>query len=98
VGHLLALSAVTKDLVGIVFSEKIGTKEIAQFSVFRGSRLIGQGLQVVSKYAVIIGVVRDNEVLQHIFDPDFKIREGDTLLVLGDPSNLHILEEEAEAT
>ena len=32
VGHLLALSAVTKDLVGVVYSEKTGTKEIAEFS------------------------------------------------------------------
>jgi len=31
VGHLLALSAVTRDLVGVVFSKKIGTKEIAEF-------------------------------------------------------------------
>lgn len=32
VGHLLALSAVTQDLVGIVFSERVGTKEIAHSS------------------------------------------------------------------
>ena len=32
IGHLLALSAATKDLVGIVFSEEIGTKEIARFT------------------------------------------------------------------
>jgi ribosomal protein L14 len=39
VGHLLALSAVTKDLVVVVFSEKIGTKEIAQLSIFEKSIL-----------------------------------------------------------
>ena len=97
VGHLLALSAVTKDLVGVVFSEKVGTKEIAEFSVFKSSPLIGKGLQEVAKLAVIIGVVRGDEVLQNIFEPVFKLQEGDTLLVLGDPGKLQILEGEAKA-
>jgi K+/H+ antiporter YhaU regulatory subunit KhtT len=46
---------------------------------------------------VIIGVVRGDDVLQNIFDPGFTLREGDTLLVLGDPSKLQILEGEAKA-
>jgi voltage-gated potassium channel len=98
VGHLLALSAVTKDIVGVVFSEKIGTKEIAEFSIFKSSPLIGKSLQEVAKLAVIIGVVRQETVLQNIFDPSFRLMEGDTLLVFGDPSNLQQLEKEAEAT
>jgi voltage-gated potassium channel len=97
VGHLLALSAVTKDLVGVVFSEKVGTKEIAEFSLFKSSPLIGKGLQEVARLAVIIGVVRGDDVLQNIFDPGFTLKEGDTLLVLGDPSKLQILEGEAKA-
>jgi len=98
VGHLLALSAVTKDLVGVVFSEKIGTKEIAEFSIFKSSPLIEKGLQEVGALAAIIGVIRDGNVVQNIFTPGFTLREGDTLLVLGDPSNLQKLEEEAHAT
>lgn len=97
VGHLLALSAITKDLVGIVFSEKIGTKEIAQFTVFKSSVLVGKGMQEVAKLAMVIGVVRDEAVVKNIFDPEFRLKEGDTVLVLGDPSNLHALEEEARA-
>jgi voltage-gated potassium channel len=97
VGHLLALSAVTKDLVGVVFSEKIGTKEIAQFSVFRSSPLIGKGLKEIAKLATVIGVVRGDQVEQSIFETGFTIREDDTILVLGDPSNLLTLEEEAKA-
>jgi voltage-gated potassium channel len=98
VGHMLALSAVTKDLVGVVFSEKIGTKEIAQFSIFKKSPLISKGLQEVSKLAVIIGVVRDDRVLRdEIYRADFQLKESDTLLVLGDPANLLTLEEEAKA-
>jgi voltage-gated potassium channel len=96
-GHLLAISAVTKDLVGVVFSEKIGTKEIAQFSVFKASPLIGKPMQEVAKLALIIGVVRADSVAQDIFDPAFRIKEGDTILVLGDPANLLELEEEAHA-
>jgi Trk K+ transport system NAD-binding subunit len=97
VGHMLALSAVTKDLVGVVFSEQIGTKETAQFSIFKRSPLIGKGLQEVSKLAAIIGVVRDNQVIRDIYGADFTLKEADTLLVLGDPANLLKLEEEAKA-
>ncbi|MGA2663589.1 MAG: NAD-binding protein [Nitrososphaerales archaeon] len=98
VGHLLALSAVTKDLVGVVFSEEIGTKEIARFTVFKSSELIGKGMQEVSKLAMVIGVVRGAAVVQNIFEPDFRLKEGDTILVLGDPGNLETLEKEARAT
>ncbi|MGD0995299.1 MAG: NAD-binding protein [Candidatus Bathyarchaeia archaeon] len=97
VGHLLALSAVTKDLVGVVFSEKIGTQEIAEFSIFKASKLVGKGLQEISKFATVIGVVRDTKVVTNIFDPSFRLKENDTLLVLGDPANLLTLEEEAKA-
>lgn len=97
VGHLLALSAVTKDLVGVVFSEKIGTKEIAQFSIFKSSPLIGKGLEEVSRYANVIGVVRGNAVVENIFAQSFTLQQNDTLLVLGDPSNLEHLEQTAEA-
>jgi Trk K+ transport system NAD-binding subunit len=97
VGHLLALSAVTKDLVGVVFSEKNRTKEIAQFSIFKSSPLTGRGLQEVSKYATVIGVVREDLVIKDTYQPSFTLRENDTLLVLGDPVNLLKLEEEARA-
>jgi len=98
VGHLLALSAVTKDIVGVVFSEKIGTKELAEFSIFKSSPLIGKGLADIADLAVVVGVIRREQVLQHLYDPNFRLEEGDTLLVLGDPSKLQLLEKEAEAT
>jgi voltage-gated potassium channel len=97
VGHLLALSAVTSDLVGIVFSEKVGTKEIAQFSVFKSSKLVGKKLPELTKLAHVIGLVRGGELIQNVFDPNLSIKEDDTLLVFGDPAGLHELEEEAEA-
>ncbi len=97
VGHLLALSAVTRDLVGIVFSEKVGTKEIAQFSVFKSSKLIGKQLQDVAGLAHVIGLVRNQELIQNVFDPSLRIKEDGTLLVFGDPTGLHELEAEAEA-
>ncbi len=97
IGHLLALSAATKDLVGIVFSEEIGTKEIARFTVFKSSKLVGKGLQEVSGLATVIGVVRGGNVVKNLFDPAFRIAEGDTVLVLGDPTNLETLESEAGA-
>jgi voltage-gated potassium channel len=97
VGRLLALSAVTRNMVGVVYSEKIGTKEIAEFSIFKTSKLIGKGLQEVSKFATIIGVVRDDMVVKNIFDPAFTIKENDVLLVLGDSEKLQTLEKEAKA-
>ena len=97
VGHLLALSAVTRDLVGIVFSERVGTKEIAQFSVFKTSKLIGKKLPELTKFAHVIGLVRGGELIQNVFDPSLTIKEEDTLLLFGDPAGLHELEAEAEA-
>lgn len=98
VGHLLALSATTKDLVGLVFSERVGTKEIAQFSVFKSSKLIGKRLQDLAEFAHVIGIVRGGELIQNVFDEGLRIMEDDTLLVFGDPAGLHELEEEAQAT
>jgi voltage-gated potassium channel len=97
VGHLLALSAATKDVVGVVFSEEIGTKEIARFTVFKASKLVGKGMQEVSKLAMVIGVVRGASVVRDIFDPAFRLQEGDTVLVLGDAGDLETLEKEASA-
>jgi voltage-gated potassium channel len=97
VGHLLALSAVTNNLVGVVFSERIGTKEIAEFSVFKSSQLIGKSLAEISNCATIIGLVRDGKVVKTLFDPSLRIKEDDTLLVFGDPSCTSSLEEQAKA-
>ena len=97
VGHLLALSAVTKNIVGVVFSERIGAQEIAEFAVFKSSKLIGKGLREISRCAAVIGVLREGTVARNIFDPNFTIKEDDTLLVFGDPSCLLAIEEDAKA-
>ncbi len=81
----------------MVFSEKIGTKEIAEFSIFRSSKLIGKGLQEVAKFAAVIGVVHDDKVVNNIFDPDFTLKENDTLIILGDTEKLQEIEKEAKA-
>ncbi|MGI0053698.1 MAG: potassium channel family protein [Thermoplasmata archaeon] len=98
VGHLLALSATTRNLVGVVFSERVGTKEVAEFSVFRSSRCIGLDLPTLTKYAQVVGVVRRGDLVRNIFDPALRIQEEDTLLVFGDPDGLRELEKRAEAT
>jgi voltage-gated potassium channel len=97
VGHLLALSAVTKGLVGIVFSEKIGAKEIAEFTIFKSSPLIGKGLAEVSKYGQIIGVIRNGKVATDLFEAGFTLRQDDTLLVLGEAQLLYEIERKANA-
>ncbi len=97
VGHLLALSAVTKGLVGIVFSEKLGAKEIAEFSIFHGSPLIGKGMQEISKYGSVVGVIRDGKVAKDVFNQGFTLMENDTLLILGETSLLYKIEKKAKA-
>jgi Trk K+ transport system NAD-binding subunit len=97
VGHLLALSAVTKNIVGVVFSERIGAREIAEFAVFRDSNLIGKSMREVARCAAVMGVIRDGKVARNIFDPEFKIQENDTLLVFGDATCVMELENQAKA-
>ena len=69
----------------------------ARVTAFKSSKLIGRGLQEVSTLATVIGSVRSGAVIQNIFDPAFRLAEGDTVLVLGDPANLETLESEAGA-
>lgn len=97
VGHLIALSEVTKNLVGIVFSERIGAQEIAEFSIFKSSKLIGKGLQEISQYVTIIGLLREGKVIKNLFDPALTIKEGDTILIFRDTENLTAVEKEAKA-
>jgi voltage-gated potassium channel len=95
IGQLVALSAVTKGLVGVVFSEKVGAKEIAEFSIFKGSPLIGKGLKEISKYGSVIGVIRDGKVETNLFFPDFTLKENDTLLVMGETEMFYKIEKKA---
>ena len=90
-GHLLAFAAVTPDAVGVIDSEKIGKEGIAEFPIISSSRLVGAKLQEAAKLATIAGVERDGVIVRSIFDGNFTLKEGDTLLVIGDPSNLRTL-------
>jgi voltage-gated potassium channel len=90
-GHLLAFAAVTPEAVGLIDSEKIGKEGIAEFSIVSSSRLVGAKLQDAAKLATIAGVERDGAIVSSIFDGNFTLREGDILLVIGDPSNLMTL-------
>ena len=93
-GHLLAFAAVTPDPVGLINSEKIGKEGIAEFPISGSSRLVGAKLQDAAKVATIAGVERDGVIVRNIFDGNFTLREGDTLLVIGDPANLMALKQE----
>ena len=92
-GHLLAFAAVIPDAVGLIISDKIGKQGIAEFPIASSSRLIGAKLQDAAKLATIAGVERDGVTMQNIFDGNFILREGDTLLVIGDPSALGTLKQ-----
>lgn len=94
-GYLLALRAAVKNLVGVVFSEEIGMKEVARFTVSKSSKLIGAGIQEISKLATVIRIVRGGEAVQNLFDSTLRLSEGDTIIALGDPANLATLEAQA---
>jgi Trk K+ transport system NAD-binding subunit len=89
---MLAFAAVTPDPVGFISSEKIGKEGIAEFSISGSSRLAGSKLQEVAKVATIAGVERNGVILRDIFDGTFTLREGDILLIIGNPSGLKTLE------
>ena len=88
VGQLLAFSAGSKDLAGVVFSEKMGTQGITEFMIRESSPLIGKKLQEVAKLAKVAGVLHDGKVDSTIFGGSFTLGVGDLLLVIGDTSNL----------
>lgn len=97
IGHLLALAAAAKGLVGIVVSEEIGEKEIVRFTVARSSKLIGVGMAEISRSATVIEVVRGSAAVPNLFDASLRLQEGDSVLVLGEESRVEALKSQAEA-
>ena len=89
VGRLLAFSG---DSIGVLFSGKIGP-QVFEFRINKSSSLIGKRLQEVSKHAKIAGVERGGDIVGNFFDGSFTLKEGDTLLIVGDHSNLRKFEE-----
>jgi len=88
VGELLAFSADNKDLVGVVFTKSMKTQSISEYPVHTPSPLIGKRLHEVAETAKIIGAVRNGRVDPTVFDGKFTLQDGDTLLILGDPTSL----------
>lgn len=88
VGELLAFSAGTKDLAGVIFSGKLGTQGITEYMISESSPLIGKRLQEVAKLAKVASVLRDGKVDSSIFGGNFTLGVGDILLVIGDTSDL----------
>ncbi len=97
VSHLLALAAASKNLVGIVVSAELGEKRIVRFAVTKSSKLIGKGLQEVPGGTTVIQVIRSGAAIPNLFDPAFRLAEGDTLLVLGDQTDVESFEARAGA-
>ena len=97
IGHLLALAAAAKGLVGIVVSHEIGEKEIVRFTVAGASRLVGVGMAEVAQLATVIEVVRGGSRLPNLYDASLRLQEGDTVLVLGDETKVESLKARAAA-
>jgi len=88
VGELLAFSADNKNLVGVVFTQNMKTQRITEFTIHAPSPLIGKKLHEVAEMVKIIGAVRDPKIDASVFDGSFTLQDGDTLLVLGDPTHI----------
>jgi voltage-gated potassium channel len=88
VGELLAFSADNKNLVGVVFTQNMKTQRITEFTIHTPSPIIGKKLHEVAETVKIIGAVRDPKIDATVFDGTFTLQDGDTLLILGDPTHI----------
>jgi Trk K+ transport system NAD-binding subunit len=85
VGNLLAFSADNRDLVGVVFTQKMKTEGISQYTVSAQSPIVGKKLKDVPQSMNIIGALRGGRPAPNLFDGTFTLKEGDTLILLGEP-------------
>ncbi len=88
IGELLAFSADNTDLVGVVFTQNMKTQRIGELTIRAPSPIIGKKLHEVAEMEKIIGALRGGRVDAKVFDGSFTLKEGDTLLILGDPTSL----------
>jgi Trk K+ transport system NAD-binding subunit len=88
IGNLLAFSADNKDLVGVVFTQKMKNEAISQYTIRAPSPLIGKKLREITQTMNVIGALRDGKTDTRLFDGAFTLKEGDTLILLGEPRNL----------
>lgn len=89
VGNLLAFSADYKDLVGVVFTQKMKNEGVSQYTIHASSPLIGKKLKEVTQKMNVIGALRDGRTDPRLFDGTFTLKEGDILILLGEPTNLN---------
>lgn len=97
VGHLLAFSAGTKELIGVIFSKKMETQSITEYNIQKSSPLIGRKLQEMARMVGITGVLRGGKVDDTVFGGNFTLKEGDTLIIIGDTSKLEAFEKKHAA-
>jgi len=93
IGRALAGMALSGHLGGVLLESTEGSSKalrqagygIGFFKVEKGSRCDGMALKELPK-GVIPVLVERNEVFTPYFSTDFKLKEGDGLVVLGDPT------------
>jgi len=88
IGNLLAFSADNKDLMGVVFTQKMKNEDISEYAVNATSPLIGKKLTELTGTVKVIGALRDGRADPKIFDGTFTLKEGDTLITLGEHPDL----------
>ena len=93
VGNLLAFSADDKDLIGVVFTQKMKNEGVSQYTIPAQSPLIGKKLGEITQTMNVIGALRDGKADARLFDGAFTLKEGDTLILLGESTNLKRLPE-----
>jgi len=83
IGDLLAFSADNKDIVDAALAQGI-----VKYTIHAHSTMIGKKLYEVAKTEKIVGALRHGKFDSNVFDGTFTLQEGDTLLVIGNRTNI----------
>jgi uncharacterized protein with PhoU and TrkA domain len=62
------------------------TEGISQYTIRAPSPLIGKKLKEITQTMNVIGALREGKADARLFDGTFKLKEGDTLILLGEPN------------
>ena len=83
IGDLLAFSADNKDIVDAALAQGI-----VKYTIHAHSPLVGKKLHEIAKTEKIVGALRHGKFDSNVFDGTFTLQEGDTILVLGNRTNI----------
>jgi Trk K+ transport system NAD-binding subunit len=78
-GHMLATSSISKEISGVLFSEELKSKFVAEFRI----RVSGLTCKDIRGICPVLMISRNGETISDIKD-DYQLNEGDLVYVLTD--------------